>query len=77
MRNEVWQLMNDVCSADRSPEMREAIAAELEADREALFAECEARRLERFAERKAGRLAGEGGNKRIKSMTYANSELIV
>ena len=54
MRNEVWQLMTAVCSADRSPEMRAAIAAELECDREALFAECAARKAERLAERGKG-----------------------
>lgn len=54
MRTEVWQLMTAVCSADRSPEMRAAIAAELEADRAALFAECAARKAERLAERDNG-----------------------
>ena len=50
MRQEVWVLMQEVCSADRSPEMRAAIAAEFEADQEALFAECAARKAERLAE---------------------------
>ena len=54
MRSEIWQLMTAVCSADRSPEMREAIAAEIEADREVLFAECAARKAERLAERGKG-----------------------
>jgi len=54
MRQEIWELMQEVCSADRTPEMRAAIAAEFEAEQDALFAECAARKAERLAERHKG-----------------------